>query len=83
MSQEMNVVKRLRGKTPRFFKRVIQIAIGIGAVGATIIAAPIAVPAILITAAKIMITVSATATAISKLTIDNSVPEPTDEPKSI
>ena len=45
MANEMNLWKRLKGETPKFFKRVIKIAASLFAVGLGIIGIPAALTA--------------------------------------
>ena len=57
------ITKRWNSQTPRFFKKLINIGIGIGIIGGALITFPV-------TAAvgAVMITVGTTVSAISKLT---------------
>lgn len=40
MAKEMNLLRRLRDETPKFFKRVLAMSITLSAVGAAVLAAP-------------------------------------------
>lgn len=57
------IKKRWNSETPHFFKKVINFGIILGIVGSGLITLPATV-----TAGTILITIGATATAISKLT---------------
>jgi hypothetical protein len=64
--------KRWNSKTPKFWKRVQQIAIVAGAVAGVIIAAPIALPAAVITAATYVVTAGTVAATLSQLTVEDT-----------
>jgi hypothetical protein len=64
--------KRWNSKTPKFWKRVQQIAIVAGAVAGVIIAAPIALPAAVITAATYVVTAGTVAATLSQLTVEDA-----------
>ena len=67
-----NLKKRWNAKTPKFWKRVQNIAIAAGAIAGVILAAPIALPAALITAAGYIITAGTVAATLSQLTLNNT-----------
>ena len=67
-----NLKKRWNAKTPKFWKRVQNIAIAAGAIAGVILAAPIALPAALITAAGYIITAGTVAATLSQLTVNNT-----------
>ena len=69
--KEKNLKERWKGKTPKFWKRVQRWAIITGAVAGIIIAAPVTLPAAVITTATYLATVSATLAATSQLTVDD------------
>jgi ABC-type xylose transport system permease subunit len=56
--------------TPSFWKKVQRIAIVAGAVAGVIIAAPVTLPAALVTAAGYVVTAGTVAATLSQLTID-------------
>ena len=62
---------RWSAKTPTFWKKVQRIGIVAGALGAAIIAAPIALPAALITASGYLVAVGGVAATLSHFTVDN------------
>jgi hypothetical protein len=64
--------KRWNSKTPKFWKRVQQIAIVAGTVAGVIIAAPVALPAAVITAAGYVVTAGTVAVTLSQLTVENT-----------
>ena len=62
----MNLIDRLKAPTPKFFKILRNIGLGLVAAGGVIIASPIAVPAIIITIGGYLIVAGSVATAISQ-----------------
>ena len=62
---------RWKARTPRFWKRVQKIAIALGAAAAIVVAAPIALPAAVITVAGYVVTAGTVAATLSQLTVDN------------
>jgi hypothetical protein len=69
--KEKTLKERWQAKTPKFWKRVQRWAIITGAVAGIIIAAPVTLPAAVITTATYLATVSATLATASQLTVDN------------
>jgi hypothetical protein len=64
--------ERWSAKTPKFWKRVQKIAITVGAVAGVIIAAPITLPAAVVTVATYAITAGTVAATLSQLTIEDN-----------
>jgi hypothetical protein len=62
---------RWSAKTPSFWKKVQRVGIVAGALGAAIIAAPIALPAALITASGYLVAVGGVTAALSQLTVED------------
>lgn len=60
--------ERWNAKTPKFWKKVQRIGIIAGALGAAIIAAPVALPAALVTGAGYLIAVGGVTATLSQLT---------------
>jgi len=69
--KDKNLKERWQAKTPKFWKRVQRWAIITGAVAGIIIAAPVTLPAAVITTATYLVTVSATLATASQLTVDD------------
>lgn len=63
--------KRCGKETPPFFRKLRLAGIIIAAVGTTLLAAPIALPAVAVTVAGYLATAGAVATAVSQATISN------------
>lgn len=62
---------RWSAKTPTFWKKVQRIGIVAGALGAAIIAAPVALPAAVITASGYLVAVGGVTAALSQLTVED------------
>ena len=67
----MNIIQRLQSATPPFFKKVRNIGIILATVSATLLAAPIALPAVVLQVAGYMAVAGTVATAISQTTISD------------
>jgi cytochrome bd-type quinol oxidase subunit 1 len=68
---ENKLKERWNAKTPKFWKKVRNIAITVGAVSGVILTAPISLPATVITAASYLATVGTVAATLSQLTVEN------------
>jgi len=62
---------RWKAKTPNFWKKVQKVAIALGAAATIIVAAPIALPAAVVTVAGYVITAGTVAATLSQLTVEN------------
>jgi uncharacterized membrane protein len=78
---EKNLKERWQGKTPQFWKKVQRYAIVAGTIAGSIIAAPIALPTLVVAVAGYVATAGAVAATLSQLTIDNNTQE--DEQETI
>jgi hypothetical protein len=67
----MVLEKRWKAKTPKFWKKVQKIAIIAGTVAGVIIAAPVTLPAAVITAAGYVVTAGTVAATLSQLTVED------------
>lgn len=70
--------ERWNSKTPKFWKKIQRIAIIVGAVAGTILAAPVALPAAVITAAGYAVAVGTTIATVSQFTVEDK-PTNTEE----
>ncbi len=66
----MNLIKRAKAPTPKFFKVLRNIGLTLAAVGGTILAAPIALPVIVTTIGGYLAVAGGVATAVSQLTTE-------------
>ena len=65
----MTIRQRWKAETPDFWKKVGNIGIGIGAVGAILVSGTIALPASIVTIGGYMVAVGSVTKVLSKLTI--------------
>lgn len=68
----MTLRERWSAKTPDFWKKVQKIGIALGVIGATIVAAPVVLPASLVTAAGYMVAAGTVTATLSQLTKDDA-----------
>ena len=64
----MNIIKRVKSPTPKFFKVLRNIGLVLAAVGGTILAAPVALPAIVFTIGGYVTVAGGVISAVSQLT---------------
>lgn len=69
----MNIIDRLKAPTPKFFKILRNVGLGLAAAGGVIVASPIAVPAIVVTIGGYLIVAGSVATAVSQAVTDSEV----------
>ena len=67
----MNIRQRIQSPVPRFFKKVRTIGLILASLSATIMAAPVAIPALVINIAAYLAVAGTVATAISQVTVNN------------
>ena len=75
----MNIINRIQTATPPFFKKIRNIGIILASVSATLLAAPIALPAIVLQVAGYIAVAGTVASAISQTTISD---QPVDKADS-
>ena len=66
----MNLIERAKAPTPKFFRILRTLGLALAAVGATLIAAPVAIPVGLVTVAGYMTVAGSVMTAVSQITVD-------------
>ena len=64
----MNVIKRAKAPTPKFFKVLRNIGLVLAAVGGTILAAPVALPVVMISIGGYLAVTGGVISAVSQLT---------------
>ena len=74
----MNLVQRVKAPTPKFFKVLRNIGLILATVGGTILAAPIALPIVVSTAAGYLAVAGGVMTAVSQLTTEQNLNEASD-----
>lgn len=62
----MKLIDRLKAPTPKFFKILRNVGLGLAAAGGVIVASPIAIPTIIVTIGGYLIVAGSVATAISQ-----------------
>ena len=75
----MNIVERYKKPTPKFFKTLRNIGIALATAGGAIIAAPVSMPAIVVTIATYMTVAGTVATAVSQAVVKDEDNTETDE----
>lgn len=75
----MNIVERYKKPTPKFFKTLRNIGIALATAGGAIIAAPISMPALVVTIATYMTVAGTVATAVSQAVVTDDENSETDE----
>lgn len=68
----MNVVKRAKAPTPKFFKVLRNVGLALVAVGGTILTAPVAFPVIVTTVAGYLAVAGGVLSAVSQLTTEKA-----------
>ena len=69
---EMTLMERVQAPTPKFFKILRTVGLGIAAIGGTLLAAPVAIPVALVTAAGYLTIAGGVLTAVSQMAVDTS-----------
>ncbi len=69
----MNLVKRAKAPTPKFFKVLRNIGLVLAAVGGTILAAPVALPVIVTSVGGYLVVAGSVVSAVSQLTTKSDV----------
>ena len=67
---KMSLIDRLKAKSPKFFRILKMIGMGLAAAGAALLAAPIALPAGLVTFGGYLIVGGTVATAVAQTTVE-------------
>jgi hypothetical protein len=67
----MNIVERVKAPTPKFFKVLRAIGLGLAAVGGTILAAPITLPVVVSSIGGYLAVAGSVVTAVSQVTTLN------------
>ena len=64
----MNIIKRVKAPTPKFFKVLRNIGLVLAAVGGTILAAPVSLPVLVISIGGYLAVAGGVVSAVSQLT---------------
>jgi uncharacterized membrane protein HdeD (DUF308 family) len=68
----MNIVERAKAPTPKFFRILRSIGLALLAISGTVMAAPIVLPATIVSVAGYMAIAGGVISAVSQLTVDTS-----------
>jgi len=68
----MSVVERVKAPTPKFFRTLRTIGLALAAIGGAILAAPVAVPAALVSIAGYVALAGGVMTAVSQTAVDTN-----------
>jgi len=68
----MNIVERAKAPTPKFFRILRSIGLALLAISGTVIAAPVVLPATVVTVAGYMAVAGGVISAVSQVTVDTS-----------
>jgi hypothetical protein len=74
----VNIQQRIQAPTPSFFKKLRTIGLVLAAVSASLLAAPIALPAVVIQVASYLAVAGTVASAVSQTAVDDGA-EPQQE----
>lgn len=67
----MNLVERAKSPTPKFFRILRSIGLAMLAISGSVIAAPVALPAAIVTVAGYVAVAGGVISAVSQITVDN------------
>jgi len=67
----MSIMKRMQAPTPKFFRILRTVGIALAAVGGTLLTAPVALPAAVITIAGYISVAGAVMTAVSQTAVES------------
>ena len=66
----MNLIERAKAPTPKFFRVLRSIGLALLAISGTIVAAPVALPTAIVSAAGYLVIAGGVLSAISQITVD-------------
>ena len=69
----MKIVERIKAPTPKFFKILRSIGLALLAISGSVIAAPIVLPATVVTVAGYLAVAGGVISAVSQMTVDDKV----------
>ena len=68
----MSIAERFKAPTPTFWKKIQKIGLTLGAIGGILVAAPITLPAAIVTAAGYMVVAGGVTATLSQLTVKDN-----------
>jgi ABC-type xylose transport system permease subunit len=78
----MNLVERVKAPTPKFFRVLRSIGLALLAISGSVIAAPVALPVAIVTAAGYVAVAGGVISAVSQITV-NPTPEQTQDMENL
>ena len=75
----MNIAKRAKAPTPKFFKILRTIGLALLGISGSVMAAPVALPAAVVTAAGYIAVAGGVMSAVSQVTVDDSAKKEAEE----
>lgn len=74
----MKLKERIKAPTPRFFRVLRNIGLTLAAIGGSVLAAPVALPAAIVTMAGYVVVAGGVMTAVSQSVVEGERDEPSD-----
>ena len=71
-ANEMNLIERIQSPTPKFFRKLRNIGLILGATSATILAAPVALPVAVVTVSGYLAVACGVISAVSQTAVDEN-----------
>lgn len=71
----MNILKRAKAPTPKFFKSLRSIGLVLATIGSVVVTAPVSLPALVTSIGGYLAVAGGAMTAVSQLTIPEGTPE--------
>lgn len=68
----MEIIKRAKAPTPAFFRKLRTVGLVLAAIGGTVVTAPVALPAVLVTVAGYVAVAGGIISAVSQVTVDDA-----------
>lgn len=66
----MNIIDRLKSPTPKFYRVLRNIGLGLVAAGGVLVTAPVAIPAVIVTIGGYLIVAGSVATAVAQTVVE-------------
>jgi hypothetical protein len=66
----MNIIDRLKSPTPKFYRVLRNIGLGLVAAGSVLVTAPVAIPAVIVTVGGYLIVAGSVATAVAQTVVE-------------
>ncbi|WP_242691782.1 hypothetical protein [Desertivirga arenae] len=70
MNTKLNLRRRIKSPTPKFFRKIRKAGLIAGAVGTALLTAPVSLPAVLTTVAGYLVTAGIVASAVSTTAVE-------------